>query len=86
MPRVFKRIMEDLNNYLKDNVNAWELDANGNWYAVQPKDTETPFSAQDFLLNKINKKGSKQPKNFSHSLHPIHSRLGLAISIGSYTR
>ncbi len=54
---VFKRIMEDLNNYLKDNVNAWELDANGNWYAVQPKDTETPFSAQDFLLNKINKKG-----------------------------
>lgn len=45
---VFKRIMEDLNNYLKDNVNAWELDANGNWYAVQPKDTETPFSAQDW--------------------------------------
>ena len=26
-PIVFKRIMEDLHNYLKDNVNAWEPDA-----------------------------------------------------------
>ena len=56
-PVVFKRIMEDLHNYLKDNVNAWGLEADGTWRAIMPKEDEAAFSAQDFLLNKITKKG-----------------------------
>lgn len=55
-PVVFKRIMEDLHNYLKDNVNAWELDANGTWRAISPREGETAFSAQDYLLTKITRK------------------------------
>ena len=55
-PIVFKRIMEDLHNYLKDNVNAWELDAKGTWRAITPREGEAAFSAQDYLLNKITRK------------------------------
>lgn len=55
-PIVFKRIMEDLHNYLKDNVNAWELDAKGTWRAITPREGEVAFSAQDYLLNKISRK------------------------------
>ena len=55
-PIVFKRIMEDLHNYLKDNVNAWELDAKGTWRAITPGGGEVAFSAQDYLLNKITRK------------------------------
>ena len=56
-PIVFKRIMEDLHNYLKDNVNAWELDAKGTWRAITPREGEAAFSAQDYLLTKITRKG-----------------------------
>lgn len=55
-PIVFKRIMEDLHNYLKDNVNAWELDAKGTWRAITPREGEAAFSAQDYLLTKITRK------------------------------
>ncbi len=55
-PIVFKRIMEDLHNYLKDNVNAWELDAKGTWRAITPREDEAAFSAQDYLLTKITRK------------------------------
>lgn len=55
-PIVFKRIMEDLHNYLKDNVNAWELDAKGAWRAITPREGEAAFSAQDYLLTKITRK------------------------------
>ena len=55
-PIVFKRIMEDLHNYLKDNVNAWELDAKGAWRAITPGEGEATFSAQDYLLTKITRK------------------------------
>ena len=55
-PVVFKRIMEDLHNYLKDNVNAWELDAKGTWRAITPREGESAFSAQDYLLTKITRK------------------------------
>ncbi len=50
---VFNRILEDIHNYLRDNVNAWELDAKGTWTAIQPKEGEPAFSAQEFLLQKI---------------------------------
>jgi polyphosphate kinase len=52
-PVLFKRIMEDIHNYLRDNANAWTLDANGTWTAVAPASGEATFSAQDFLLQKI---------------------------------
>lgn len=55
-PIAFKRIMEDLHNYLKDNVNAWELDAKGTWRAITPHEGEAAFSAQDYLLTKITRK------------------------------
>lgn len=50
---VFKRILEDLHNYLKDNAGAWELDAKGTWTAVTPELGKEIFSAQEYLLHKI---------------------------------
>ena len=50
-PIVFKRIMEDLHNYLKDNVNAWELDAKGTWRAITPGEGEAAFSALRLFID-----------------------------------
>ncbi|CAG2157585.1 unnamed protein product [Oppiella nova] len=33
-----------------DNIRAWELDANDQWHAVQPKDDEKPYIAQQVLM------------------------------------
>ncbi|ELA08696.1 polyphosphate kinase [Moraxella macacae 0408225] len=52
-PVVFKRIHEDLQNYLKDNASAWQLSADGTWQVVNMGENEATFSAQDFLLQKI---------------------------------
>lgn len=62
-PVVFKRIFEDIHNYLKDNTSAWQLCADGTWQTVQ--DNQEPFSAQDFLLQKIviNKSKDKADKS-----------------------
>lgn len=49
---VFKRIYEDIHNYLQDNTSAWQLSGDGTWQAVQGEGGEQ-FSAQDFLLQKI---------------------------------
>ncbi|MEO0369333.1 MAG: polyphosphate kinase 1 [Pseudomonadota bacterium] len=43
-------VIEELESYLRDNVNAWELQADGQY--VQTFATETPFSAQLALLEK----------------------------------
>ena len=46
-----KQIIEyGLLSYLKDNIRAWELDANDQWHAVQPKDDEKPYIAQQVLM------------------------------------
>lgn len=60
---VFKRIFEDIHNYLKDNTSAWQLSADGTWQTVQ--DNQPTFSAQDFLLQKIviNKSKDKADKS-----------------------
>ncbi|QIL21039.1 polyphosphate kinase 1 [Thermomonas sp. HDW16] len=42
---------EGLLNYLADNQNAWELDADGNYGKIEPTDGEAPFSAQLSLLD-----------------------------------
>lgn len=37
-------------SYLKDNVRAWELDANDQWHAISPKATEEEHIAQQVLM------------------------------------
>lgn len=54
--KIFKQVFEDgLINYLKDNVQAWTLDGEGNWHACQPASGEQAYVAQQQLLAKINK-------------------------------
>ena len=48
--RVFR---EALQNYLDDNCNAWELDAQGEYHKLIPAEGETPHSAQALLLSKV---------------------------------
>ncbi len=48
--RVFK---EALQNYLDDNTNAWELDAEGEYRKLSPAEGEKPHSAQATLLSKL---------------------------------
>jgi polyphosphate kinase len=48
--RVFK---EALQNYLDDNSNAWELDADGEYRKLSPAEGEAPHSAQAALLAKV---------------------------------
>ncbi len=46
-----KRIIDNLNIYLQDNIQAWMLHSEGNYSRLQPKDDETPISAQQYLLD-----------------------------------
>ncbi len=49
-----KRIMnEGLLPYLKDNQNAWELDAAGVYHRKRPTRRQTAFSAQQFLMTTV---------------------------------
>jgi polyphosphate kinase len=47
---VFK---EALQNYLDDNSNAWELNADGEYRKLSPAEGEAPHSAQATLLAKV---------------------------------
>jgi polyphosphate kinase len=50
-PALKKRVLkEGLQVYLKDNVNAWELGADGRYRRRKPRGTQTPFSAQGALM------------------------------------
>jgi polyphosphate kinase len=45
-----KRVInEGLRAYLKDNADAWELDANGEYHRRRTRTTTKPFSAQHYL-------------------------------------
>ena len=46
-------IAEGLNPYLKDNTNSWELDADGAYHKRRPRLRQLPFSAQDYLMEKL---------------------------------
>ncbi len=48
--RVFK---EALQNYLDDNLNAWELDRHGTYTKIVPAQGEAPHSAQALLLANV---------------------------------
>ncbi|MBI1892008.1 MAG: polyphosphate kinase 1 [Burkholderiales bacterium] len=46
-----KRVLsEGLNPYLKDNLNAWELDADGSYQRRKPRTRQAAFSAQEYLM------------------------------------
>jgi polyphosphate kinase len=53
-PALAARIQDEvLDNYLADNLNAWELQADGDYRKVEPRDGDMPHSAQAALLAKI---------------------------------
>jgi polyphosphate kinase len=47
------RLMADLDTYLADNTQAWELKADGSYVKVSPKPGEEPISAQIALLRQL---------------------------------
>ena len=51
--RVFQ---EELECYLKDNSQAWQLDSEGNYHKIQVEEGQPAFSAQQFLLNTLCRK------------------------------
>ncbi len=50
-PKLRARILEDLEAYLEDNVNAWQLDAEGRYTRITPGDA-IPVNAQQRLLER----------------------------------
>ncbi len=45
-----ERILRDLQTYLRDNCQAWELRADGSYERVKRAEARTPLSAQSELL------------------------------------
>ena len=53
-PEVATRVTEEaIDNYLADNLNAWELQADGSYRKLAPGPGELPHSAQASLLAAI---------------------------------
>ena len=50
-------ITEGLNPYLKDNMNAWELDASGRYSRKRPRGKQVPFCAQQHLAQSLGAMG-----------------------------
>lgn len=49
-----KRVIDEgLKPYLKDNLNAWELDADGVYQRKKPRPRQQAFSAQEFLVKEL---------------------------------
>ena len=49
-----KRVMQEgLMPYLKDNLNSWELDADGTYHRRRPRSDQAGFSAQEFLMQTL---------------------------------
>lgn len=49
-----KRVMQEgLLPYLKDNLNSWELDSEGEYHRRRPRSDQTGFSAQEFLMQTL---------------------------------
>jgi polyphosphate kinase len=51
-------ITEGLNPYLKDNMNAWELDASGRYSRKRPRGKQSPFCAQQHLAQSLGAMGT----------------------------
>jgi polyphosphate kinase len=53
-PELAARVQDEaLDNYLADNLNAWELQSDGSYRKLQPENGDMPHSAQAALLAKI---------------------------------
>ena len=53
-PRLAERVYdEELANYLADNLNAWQLQHDGSYARVSPREGDMPYSAQGALLAKL---------------------------------
>ena len=48
-----KRIIKDLDNYLKDNTQAWVLTQDGTYRRLSPTAKQKPHSAQQILLSNL---------------------------------
>ncbi|MDO8700824.1 MAG: polyphosphate kinase 1 [Undibacterium sp.] len=49
-----KRVMsEGIEPYLKDNVSAWVLDSDGHYDRKKPRTKQTPFCAQQYLMEQL---------------------------------
>ena len=54
-PDHFQRVYtEGLALYLQDNRNAWALQPDGTYTRLQPREGESPFSAQQYLIDQYN--------------------------------
>ncbi|HWW72831.1 MAG TPA: polyphosphate kinase 1 [Duganella sp.] len=51
-------LSEGLNPYLKDNLNAWELEADGHYQRRKARGKQLPFSAQQYLMESLGTPGT----------------------------
>ena len=57
-PVLKKRVMQEgLQPYLKDNLNAWELNGDGNYQRRRVRGRQLPFSAQEHLARTLGQSG-----------------------------
>lgn len=52
-PKLRKRVIRDLQGYLKDNTQAWQLGSDGSYNLLSPKGRAQPCSAQQVLLEEL---------------------------------
>ena len=52
-PVLRKRVYKDLQHYLKDNLQAWNLNTDGSYERIGVKGRAHPFSAQQTLLETL---------------------------------
>jgi len=78
-PALKKRVLrEGLQVYLKDNVNAWELGSDGSYRRRKPRGSQSPFSAQQVLMDMLGASADGHPhhKESEHGTDPVASRRG----------
>jgi polyphosphate kinase len=51
--KIRDRILDDMNLYLKDNCQAWILQADGSYLQLTPEAGEARISAQESLLENL---------------------------------
>ena len=60
-PAAKRRVInEGLNPYLKDNVNAWELDSNGVYNKRKLRGKQIAFSAQKYVMESLGAPGERK--------------------------
>jgi polyphosphate kinase len=55
-PKLRERVIKDLEDYLKDNQNAWALQADGCYERISPAEGEAAINVQRNLLMKLSEK------------------------------